>query len=70
MNDFWNKANLSFSGQDRSDYNSWRNDLYELAEKLRDATHGLPEDDPRFSNVCKKAEHMFSTISQMPTLER
>jgi hypothetical protein len=69
MNDFWHTANLSFSHQDRNDYNRWRNELYELAEKLRDATHGLP-DDPRFSEVCEKAGQVFKAISHLPSMER
>ena len=69
MNDFWHTANLSFSSKDRNDYNRWRNELYELAEKLRDAAHGLP-DNPRSSPVCEKAEQVFKAISRLPSMER
>lgn len=69
MHDFWHKANVSFSGKDRDEYNRWRQDLYEQAEKLRDATHGLP-DEARFSQVCERVERMFQTIAELPFLER
>lgn len=69
MHNFWHTANVSFSGNDRDEYNRWRRDLYEQAEKLREASHGLP-DDPRFSQVCERVELMFQSIAELPFFER
>ena len=69
MHNFWQTANASFSEKDRDEYHRWRRDLYEQAEKLRDASHALP-DDPRFSQVCKRVELMFQTVAELPFLQR
>jgi len=62
---FWFKANLSMTPKQKKAFNEWRQELYDLSDKIRDQSR---KEKPSES-FTQEAECLVKAVCQIPRME-